>query len=70
MYVDLLDDNMQVIDGFANGRTTKEQGLDCVVSWEGHELCELKGKQIRIQVRINSDADCECEPRLYVIYLQ
>lgn len=50
--VDLLDDRLQPIPGFAGGTVTGPDGLDCPVRWQGYALTERGGQRVRVQVRL------------------
>ena len=65
--VKLLDKNFRSINGFSNGRVNSDDGLDCRVEWHGHELSELGGKTVRVQItldRVNDTSPC-----VYAMYV-
>jgi hypothetical protein len=65
--VELLDVQFRPIPGFAAGPVTGADGFDCPVDWSGHALTELKGRTVRIQVRLRRMGDIS--PRLYAMNL-
>jgi hypothetical protein len=66
--VELLDEQFQPIPGFGAGQGTGPDGLDCPIVWPGPGLAELKGRTVRIQVRIRRLGDVS--PRLYAMNLK
>jgi hypothetical protein len=65
--VDLLDEHFRPIAAFTGGRVAGQDGLECPVDWQGHQLEELGDKQVRIQVKMQRKD--EALPRVYAIYL-
>ena len=66
--VELLDEKLRSIPGFASGKVLDSDGLDCVVGWEGRDLSELGGGSVRVQVRLQRTG--EELPRVYALYLE
>lgn len=67
LVVDLLDEQMRPLPGFAGGKVTGPDGLDCPISWKGHKLAELGGRSVRVQVNMRRSGDVS--PRMYALYL-
>ncbi len=65
--VDLLDEQLQPLSGFAAGQVAGPDGLDRPVHWHAHTLAELGGRVVRVQVRLNRLG--EAHPQLYAMYL-
>ena len=63
--VELLDEQFRPISGFGAGKVTGPDGLDCPITWPGQGFAELKGRAVRIQVRIRRLDDLS--PRLYAL---
>jgi hypothetical protein len=64
----LLDEQFQPIPGFGAGQVTGPDGLDCPIVWPGPGLTELKGRTVRVQVRIQRRG--ETSPQVYAINLK
>ncbi len=65
--VELLDERLQPIPGFAAGRVAGADGLDCPVRWPGQALSELGGQTVRVQVKLRRVG--AAAPRLYALNL-
>lgn len=65
--VELLDERFQPIPGFVAGKVMGVDGLDCSVVWPGRALADLKGRSVRIQVRLSRMG--EISPRIYAMNL-
>jgi hypothetical protein len=66
--VELVDEQFRPIPGFGAGQVEGPDGFDCSIVWPGHEWAELKGRSVRVQVRIRRLGDVS--PRLYAMNLK
>ena len=66
MSIDLLDEHMRPIPGFAGGQVGGTDGLDCPVGWVGHTLRELGARMVRAQIHMRRMGDGV--PELFALY--
>jgi hypothetical protein len=69
MSVDVLDEYLRPIPGFAGGTIAGPDGLDCRVQWRDHSLAELAGRRVCFQVHMRGGAGGGGgdAPRLYAL---
>ncbi len=71
MTVEISDSRFQLLSGYSGvrgGKTERESGLDCAVSWAGGDLAVLGGQTVRFKINIEKDGDKD--PRLFAVYLR
>ena len=65
--IDLLDERLRPIPGYADGRVSAPDGLDCPVQWTAHALADLGSQPVRVRVRLQRRG--AALPRVYALYL-
>jgi hypothetical protein len=71
MRLEVADENFNLLPDYSgqnSGSTQKASGLDCLVSWPKGDLTPLRGKTIRLRIRLQKQGTAN--PRLYVAYLR
>src|SRR5688572_8294991 len=56
--VELADERFNPLPEFAeekSGRSTSRAGLDCRVEWSGRDLSALRGKTVRVRLKLHQD---------------
>lgn len=69
--VEVADERFRPLAGFSGdelGHAAGPDGLDCPVTWAGHDLCELGGRTVRFRVHLRADE--RVNPRLYAMALE